>query len=127
MPITAAAALLIIAEGPVMVVSAPATDYDIGYKELVVGENHAAIDAIAECDEIPSTDPARQINLAVALARVGEYEAAQERFEAAARNADRYELETATGDWIDSRVLARRGLAMLDVGKFGSMETLAVR
>ena len=127
MSIVAAAAFLVLAEGPVMVVSAPATDYDIGYRELVVGENRAAIEAIQECDELPSTDPARQINLAVALARVGQYEAAKERFDAAARNAERYELETASGDWVDSRVLARRGLAMLEVGKFGSMETLAVR
>ena len=127
MSVIAAAALLVMAEGPVMVVSAPATDYEIGYRELQAGENHAAIDAIQQGDQLPSTDPAKQINLAVALARVGEYEAAKERFDAAARNADRYELETASGDWVDSRVLARRGLAMLEVGKFGSMETLAVR
>ncbi|MBX7541210.1 hypothetical protein [Qipengyuania sphaerica] len=127
MSLIAAAALLVVAEGPVMVVSAPEAEYDIGYVELVTGEDRAAIKAIENCEKLPASDPARQINHAVALARVGEFDAAREKFDAAARNADRFELETTSGAWVDSKVLARRGLAMLDGGEFRGYEALAVR
>lgn len=127
MSVLAATMLLFAAEGPVMIVSAPDAQYDIGYEELAAGQDRAALDAIENCRSLPADDPARQINHAIALARLGEYDAARQSFAAAARNADRLELETATGNWIDSRVLARRGLAMLDDGQFADYEALAVR
>ena len=127
MSVLAATMLLFAAEGPVMIVSAPDAQYDIGYEELAAGQDHAALEAIENCRNLPADDPARQINHAIALARLGEYDAARQSFAAAARNADRLELETATGNWIDSRVLARRGLAMLDGGQFADYEALAVR
>ena len=127
MSIIAAAVLLVAAEGPVMIVSAPEEGYDIGYEELARGDDRAAIEAIENCKQLPASDPARQINHAVALARLGDYDAARERFTDAARNADRFELETAGGEWVDSRVLARRGLAMLDQGGLADYRALAVR
>lgn len=127
MSVLAATMLLFAAEGPVMIVSAPDAQYDIGYEELAAGQDRAALEAIENCRNLPADDPARQINHAIALARLGEYDAARQSFAAAARNADRLELETATGNWIDSRVLARRGLAMLDDGQFADYEALAVR
>ena len=127
MSMIAAAVLLVAAEGPVMIVSAPEDGYDIGFEELVRGDDRAALEAIENCKQLPESDPARQINHAVALARVGDYDAARERFTDAARNAERFDLETASGEWVDSKVLARRGLAMLDEGSMGDYRALAVR
>ena len=127
MSLIAAAALLVAADGPVMVVSAPENEFDIGYSELVSGDDREALEAIENCKKLPENDPARQINHAVALARLGDYDAARDRFTAAARNADRFELQTASGDWVDSKVLARQGLAMIDEGQFRGYEVLAVR
>lgn len=122
-----AAAVLILANGPVDAVTAPDPEYDIGYTELVSGQDREAITAIENCDTLAQDDPARLINHAIALARVGEYEAARERFEAAARAEDRYRLETASGEWVDLRVLARRGLAMLSSGEFDRYVALTMR
>ena len=47
---------------------------------------------------------------------------ARAMFEAAAQNDTRYRLETASGEWMDSRDLARRALAMLDKGEFASAQ-----
>ena len=127
MSMLAAVVLLVAAEGPVMTVTAPESEFDIGYSELVAGDARGALDAIENCDKLPESDPARQINHAVALASVGEYDEARDRFAAAARNADRFELQTSTGDWVDSKVLARRGLAMLESGDLRGYEALAVR
>lgn len=127
MSMFAAAMFLVAAEAPIMVVSAPENEYDIGYTELVSGDARGALEAIENCDKLPESDPARQINHAVALARVGDFDEARDRFAAAVRNADRLELQTSTGDWIDSKILARRGLAMLDSGDFRGYEALAVR
>ena len=127
MSLLAAVVLLVAAEGPVMTVTAPESEYDIGYAELVSGDARGALEAIKNCDKLPDSDPARQINHAIALAHVGEYDEARDRFAAAARNADRLELQTSAGDWVDSKVLARRGLAMLESGDFRSFEALAVR
>ncbi|EDL48777.1 hypothetical protein [Erythrobacter sp. SD-21] len=127
MSLIAAAALLVAADGPVMIVSAPEADCTMGYEELVSGEGREALRAIEQCGAAASDDPALQINHGVALARVGEFDAARESFTAAVRHADRFDLETASGDWVDSRVLARKGLAMLDSGKFRGYEALAVR
>ena len=123
----AATLLLFAAEGPVMIVSAPDAEYDIGFEELTAGQDRAALEAIENCRNLPADDPARQINHAIALARLGEYDEARQSFAAAARNAERLELETATGHWVDSRVLARRGLALLNDGEFAGYEALAVR
>ena len=127
MSFIAAAALLVAADGPVMIVSAPEADCTIDYEELLSGEGREALQAIEGCAADAERDPALQINHGVALARVGDYDAARESFHAAARNAERFELETASGDWVDSRVLARRGLAMIESGEFRGYEALAVR
>ena len=127
MSMLAAAVLLVAAEGSVMIVSAPENDYDIGYSQLIAGDDSSALEVIENCEKLPENDPARQINHAVALARVGDLDAARDRFAAAARNAERLELQTSTGDWVDSKVLARRGLTMIAAGEFGGYEALAAR
>ncbi len=89
----------------------------VGYEELAAGDDVAALAAI-ETSSFDAQDPAKLINEAVALARTGQSDAAQARFEAAVRSSDRVRLETATGEWVDSRWLAMRGLAMLESGAF---------
>lgn len=127
MSLIAATALLVLANGPVEGVAVPDAEFDVGYAELVTGQDRAAIEAIENCDTLAQDDPARLINHAVALARVGDYDAARERFEAAARSEDRYRLETANGEWVDLRVLARRGLAMLTRGEFDRYVAVTMR
>ena len=72
-------------------------------------------------------DPALLINLAVAHARRGDEERARDLFEAAMAHDERAELETIDGRWVDSRVLARKGLAMLARGEFASTASIASR
>lgn len=128
MPFTSFAALMLMANGPVVVVTPPTdAEFEIGYEQLATGDNQAAIEEIESGKVLAEDDPARLINHAVALARAGEYDAARDKLEFTARYAERLELETATGDWVDSRVLARRGLALLDEGKFERYVALAQR
>ena len=128
MPLTAFAALMLMANGPVVVVSPSSEqEFEIGFDELVAGDNAAAIAEIEAGTVLAVDDPARLINHAVAHARAGEYDAARAKLEFAARYADRYELETADGNWVDSRVLARQGIALLDHGEFDRYVALAQR
>ena len=66
-------------------------------------------------------------NLGIAYAREGQLDHARALFEQAARSEDRVRLETATGEWVDSRWLAIRAIALLDAGEFGGSERLAAR
>lgn len=102
----------------------PATA-EVGYSELVAGQDEAAITVINRQPE--TDDPAKLINLGVAYARMGDADRARAMFRAAHNAADRVDLETASGEWVYSRVLARRGLAMLDSGEFSRAEVLALK
>ncbi len=97
---------------------------NVAYDMLVEGRNAAAISAM-EASPPVTDDPARLINLGIAYARRGEGEKARALFELAVRSRERFELETATGEWIDSRTLARQALAMLDNGAFTAEGRLA--
>lgn len=121
------AALVLMAQGAVAAVPGPEADYDIGYEELVANDNMAARAAIEACDTLPSDDPARLINHGIALARTGNYDAARANFEAAVGSRERVELETAEGEWVDSRRLARRAIAMLEKGEFDRYYALSLR
>ena len=127
MAIITSVALALLAQGPVEAVPGPQAGYDVGYEELVANDNHAARQAIENCDELAAADPARLINHGIALARMGDYDAARTEFEAAAGARDSVELETAAGDWVDSRRLARKALAMLDKGEFARYYALSLR
>ena len=100
---------------------AEATPHDdancIGYEELRSGQESAALNAIERSD-FSKSDPAVLINEGIALARLGDYDAARVRFEAVMAHEERMRLETAGGEWVDSRWLAKRGLAMLGNGDF---------
>ena len=100
---------------------------DASFEALASGENRQAIEAIDRSEALGEADPARLINLGIALAREGRADEARALFEAA-RSADtRYRLETAGGDWVDSRHLASRALAMLDAGEFVRSNRMAQR
>jgi Flp pilus assembly protein TadD len=97
---------------------------EAGYAHLAAGRDAAAI-ALIESQAAASDEPATLINLGIAYARQGDAARARTLFEAAYRSPERVELETATGQWIDSRVLARQALAMLATGAFGATGQLA--
>lgn len=99
---------------------------DVGYAQLVAGQDNAAITVINRQSET-ADDPARLINLGVAYARMGDTARARAMFRAAHTAPERVELETAAGEWVYSRVLARRGLAMLDSGALAGADTLALK
>ena len=120
-------AYVVMAQTSPMVVTGADLPCGNGYEALAAGDERAALAQMARCSNSESRDAAVQINQAVALARMGDIDTARARFTAAARNADRIELETAQGEWIDSRVLARRGIAMLESGEFAATSALAVR
>ncbi|WP_066552453.1 hypothetical protein [Croceicoccus bisphenolivorans] len=84
---------------------------DVAYDALSEGQSKAAIAQLEPAKA--SDDPAHLINLAAAYAAEGRYAEARAAYERAAY-AERFELETANGDWVDSRVLARKALAQLD-------------
>ena len=126
MSLIAATALMVMGAGPIEVVASPAPSFDVGYEELIEGDAKAALDAI-KTSPVPHSDPALLINHGIALASLGRDDAAREKFAEAAALRDRYRLETASGKWVDSRVLARRGLAMVDGEEFKDYAALASR
>lgn len=124
-------ALVMLMQAPVQVAqqadASAVEPVDVAFEELSDGQNTAAIERIEHNADLDQDDPARLINLGIAHARKGSDLEARAMFTAAARNETRYQLETAQGDWIDSRDLARRALAMLDRGEFRNNGRVASR
>lgn len=87
---------------------AAADSVDVAYDALIQGQHEVAIEKLEG-----TSDAARLINLGAAYAAEGRVVDARAAYEKAAF-AERYELETASGEWVDSRVLARQALASLD-------------
>ncbi|MCR2833088.1 hypothetical protein [Parerythrobacter lacustris] len=100
---------------------------DVAFDELAAEQNRAAIEKLEAAPASGAQDPAKLINLGIAYAREGQLDHARALFEQAARSEDRVRLETATGEWVDSRWLAIRAIALLDAGEFGGSERLAAR
>ena len=103
----------------------PAAESQVAYDLLVDGRNEAAIVQIEQNDALEANDPARLINLGIAYAREGRTADARAMFEAAMRSEERASLETADGEWKDSRHLARKAIRMLDQGKLSSTRIAA--
>ena len=89
-----------------------------GYEPLVDGRTAEAMEQLQTSAEVNPDDPVVQINLGVAYARQGRDAEARAMFEAAMRNSERMSLETANGEWKDSRHLAKLALTMLARGDF---------
>lgn len=97
---------------------------EAAYEQLAAGRDAEAI-VLIESEAPVAGEPAQLINLGIAYARRGDAERARALFQAARRAPERVELETATGEWIDSRVLAGQALAMLDSGGFARASQFA--
>lgn len=76
---------------------------------------------------IGQDDPATLISLGVAFARSGQTDAALQVLNAAVQSETRYRLETASGEWVDSRRLALKVIGMIDNGQFAAQERIASR
>ncbi len=123
MTIAASVAIVLLAATPAQAVE----EVDVAYEELAAGENQAAIREITANESLRRDDPARLLNLGVAYAREGELDKARASFRAAVTSDDRQMLETGSGEWVDSRILARHALAELDEGRFGDQSRIAAR
>jgi hypothetical protein len=117
-----AAALL--AQAPVIAIAPqPGIErVDVAYEELAQGNAEAAIARIRSNRELEAGDPAALINLAAAHARLGRQREAQNLYTAAIATPVRYDLQLASGEWMDSRRAARLGVTRLAEG-----QALAVR
>ena len=98
-----------------------------GHDALVEGRQAEAIAEIIQAEGPETDDPARLINLGIAYAREGDRELARSLFEKVLASRERVELETAGGEWVDSRELASRALTMLENGEFSSEMRFANR
>ena len=83
-----------------------------GYRELVTQRPAATIVKIRANNAL-NDDPAAQINLGTAMARLGRRDAARDHYRVALSSRDRYDLELADGRWMDSRAAARLAIARL--------------
>lgn len=104
----------------IVVVTAPQADsmqLPVAFAELKAGENQAAVAKLTGDSGVDARDPSRLINLGTAYARLGRTAEARAAFEAAAASPIRYDLELASGDYMDSRWAARTALAQLAAGQ----------
>ena len=104
----------------IVVVTAPQADETIlpvAYAELKAGDNQAAIAKLTGETTLDARDPSRLINLGTAYARVGRTADAAAAYDAAISSPIRYDLELASGRYMDSRWAARTALANLSQGR----------
>lgn len=104
----------------IVVVTAPQADsmqLPVAFAELKAGENQTAVAKLTGDSGVDARDPSRLINLGTAYARLGRTAEARAAFEAAAASPIRYDLELASGDYMDSRWAARTALAQLAAGQ----------
>lgn len=104
----------------IVVVTAPQVDETIlpvAYAELKAGDNHAAIAKLTGETRLDARDPSRLINLGTAYARLGRTADAAAAYDAAISSPIRYDLELASGRYMDSRWAARTARANLSEGR----------
>lgn len=103
------------------------TGRDVAQDALLAQDNQAAITRIEHNDALDPWDPARLINLAIAYAGEGDADKARTLLYRAIRSDQWVDLQTANGEWVNSRELARKVLAMIDEGRLGGGNRLAAR
>ena len=86
---------------------------EVAYEELSQGRSDAAVSRILKSDAHRASDPAALINLGTAYARMGRTAEARDCFERAIASRERYDLELASGQWMDSRRAARTARVLL--------------
>ncbi|WP_336987065.1 hypothetical protein [Altererythrobacter aquiaggeris] len=97
-----------------------ADQVDVAYVQLAADQNAIALEHLEARVANQPADPAALINLGIAYARDGRTAQARQMFLAALTSSERFQLETAAGNWVDSRWLARNAIAMLDTQANGS-------
>ncbi len=104
----------------IVVVTAPQADSQVlpvAYAELKAGANQAAVDKLTGDTTLDARDPSRLINLGTAYARLGRTADAAAAYGAAIDSPIRYDVELASGRYMDSRWAARTALANLEQGR----------
>lgn len=87
-------------------------------EQLAKGKTANAITALEKHVAAAPEDPGLLINLGIAHAQAGDEDKARTLFQRALVSSKPTELETADGESIDSRRLARKAMCMLDRGDF---------
>ena len=104
----------------IVVVTAPQADSQVlpvAYAELKAGANQAAVDKLTGETTLDARDPSRLINLGTAYARLGRIAEAAAAYDAAISSPIRYDVELASGRYMDSRWAARTALTNLEQGR----------
>jgi cytochrome c-type biogenesis protein CcmH/NrfG len=104
----------------IIVVTGPQADSEalpVAYAEIKAGDNRAAVAKLTGETKLDARDPSRLINLGTAYARLGRTDEAAAAYNAAADSPIRYDLELASGRYVDSRWAARTALANLTEGR----------
>lgn len=104
----------------IIVVTGPQADSEalpVAYAELKAGDNRAAVTKLTSETKLDARDPSRLINLGTAYARLGRTDEAAAAYTAALGSPIRYDLELASGRYVDSRWAARTALANLNEGR----------
>ena len=86
----------------------------VAFDEMRSGRTEAAIAKLQAEGDLSARDPSRLINLGSAYARQGRDAEAAAMFRAAIASPIRYDVELASGDYMDSRWAARIALARLE-------------
>lgn len=86
----------------------------VAFDELRSGRTEAAITKLQADNDLSQRDPSRLINLGSAYARLGRDAEAAAMFRAAMASPIRYDVELASGDYMDSRWAARIALNQLE-------------
>lgn len=109
MSLTAAALAILAGQSALsLTVELPRTDSpDVAYQELATGHDRDALNKLLKIREVRGDDPAVLINLGAAYTRLGYARQAREAYDAAILTDQRYDLETGSGKWMDSRYIAR--------------------
>ncbi len=103
----------IVVTGP----QADSTALPVAYAELRAGQNLAAVAKLTGETTLDARDPSRLINLGTAYARLGRTTDAAAAYDAAMDSPIRYDLELASGRYVDSRWAARMARANLAAGR----------
>lgn len=104
----------------IIVVTGPQADSNVlpvAYAELKAGDNRAAVAKLTGETSVDARDPSRLINLGTAYARLGRTDDATAAYTAAIDSPIRYDLELASGRYVDSRWAARTALANMSAGR----------
>jgi predicted Zn-dependent protease len=117
--------MMLLASSAALLMMTSGAPVQAGYEPLVQGRTNEAMEQLQASAQTNPDDPVVQINLGVAYARQGRNAEARAMFEAAMRNSERLTLETANGEWRDSRHLAKLALTMLARGDFRSARMAA--